>query len=291
MALSSSNKPAFGKRAEPAVSATGISSKSKPLVEYTREKKRVRRTGPQSVFEVYWPFYVGFGLPVLISCYGFAYIVALSSGQPWSVLGLIFIPPIPLIMCFAWGAMITRALNGFNSAAQTTNSLFSWNQKTPGFQLGAIAGLIIFTVHQWPSLTAFIEDSFATWRAAHLILMALAYIGMTGVIFARIEAFVMRKMDIQVEKTPEQKEVETQIKTYRLDIPSYVPKLLSGLTIVGATGFLVASYFFEPLRDKVNVLNAIVVFPISYLILWFHFKWFTKLIQKSSRLFGYVAPY
>ena len=291
MALSSSNKPAFGRRAEPAVSTTEKRSRSAPLVEYTREKERARRTGPQSVFEVYWPFYVGFGLPVLMSCYAFAYIIVLSSGQPWSVLGLIFIPLIVFIMCFAWGALITRALNGFNSAAQTTNSLFSWNQKTPGFQLGTIAGLIIFTVHQWPSLTAFIEDTFTMRRTAQLILMALAYIGMTGVIFARIEAFIMRKMDIQVEKTPEQKQVKTQIKTYRLDIPSYVPKLLSGLTIVGATAFLVASYFYEPLRDKVNVLNAIVVFPISYLILWFHFNWFAKLIQKSSRLFGYIAPY
>lgn len=172
-----------------------------PIVEYTRELRALKRIGPQSGFELYWPYYFGFLIALLGVLAVLTFMAVLSASAPQSGLAIFAVMPLFLLipMVIITGAL-TYFLNMFNSAAQTTNALFSWTRMTPGFQIGVFLGLVWFLTFNGADLFSRlgVEEGLPANKVAQTILLALAHLGIGGAIGKRLEAFILKRLGREV---------------------------------------------------------------------------------------------
>ncbi|MEM1036196.1 MAG: hypothetical protein AAGI14_05495 [Pseudomonadota bacterium] len=297
MALSSTNKAVFRERERPlrrqkSVSeTTHLSSKSTTLVEDTRENRQKHQAGPQSVFEIYWPFYFGFGLPVLMYCVAMGfYMSSLMSHHAAGLISLVLITPGSFVVCFVGCVIFTRILVSLKGAAQTTHSLFRLTLRSPGFRKGAALGLTLFLIYEWSNLSNLFND-FTSTRAAQLTLLALGFIGIAATICHRLERLVLKLNGMKVEPSEQERQAQEKIASYKLKIALHWPVIFAAICVSSAAFFEVQVPRFLNVGQDAELADDSVFLLGAFVIMWLYFILFSKLVQKSSKLFGLVTRY
>ena len=267
-----------------------------PLVVDARNQRKAGRK-PTSYWEVYWPFFVGFVLTALL--FGALLVglfVMISGNFAAQITMLVVVVPALLVGFLVFSLLLIRLFLSVRGGAETLGNVTFLSATNTGFKIGGLIGLAAFL---WFTPVVFGDPftgnpSARSSIVAQLILKALGFIGLFGMLGSRFENYV-RPAKATASQIP-QAEVSGK--------PMPAPALSAGLQKVIAKWPRLAAIALAVLSIIVGLIklalatdsgtssgleNAIIFGVIVFGVLFFYFKILDKIIRAMSRSYGFYV--
>ncbi len=265
------------------------------MVDVRQQRKAGRQ--PTSVWEVYWPFFTAFSLASLLIGSAFIYLFASVSGKLGAqALLLVIVSPVLLIGFVLISFVFTRLFSSIRGGAETLGNVTFLTATGVGFKIGGLVGLAVFL---WVTPDVF-GDPFAgnpsakSSVIAQLILKAIGFVGLFGMIGSRLENYLRpeKASDAQTSRAEASRKAITgpalpkSIQWLIAKWPYLAALSLAGISII--TRFIQMA--FDAGGANFSGLSGALIFSVLvWCVMTFYFKTLDKIIRAMSGAYGFYV--